>query len=85
MTAPYHDYERTRPIKNEEPVNKGGVIYVTLGGGGSQLYIQTYQEDWMYKFAAVYHFAHFKINRRTLTLNVYNIKNSLVDTLTLTK
>ena len=40
-----HDYERTLPIKDGLPDEAAGIIYVTLGGGGNQLYIQRRNED----------------------------------------
>lgn len=80
-----HNYERTHPIKNGMPTGPGGVIYVTLGGGGRPLYIQRTHSDWSAKFLAVYHFANIKILNNSLSMKVYDKTGKVIDTLNLLK
>ncbi|MDD5207997.1 MAG: metallophosphoesterase [Elusimicrobiales bacterium] len=80
-----HDYERTLPVKEGLPDETGGIIYITLGGGGNQLYIQRRNEDWSAKFLPVYHFAVFSVNEKNLKMAVYNKAGEQVDTLEIQK
>jgi len=80
-----HDYERTLPIKDGLPDEAAGIIYITLGGGGNQLYIQRRNEDWSAKFLPVYHFAILDIKEKTLKMSVYNKAGEEVDTLEMQK
>lgn len=80
-----HDYERTLPIKDGLPDEAAGIIYITLGGGGNQLYIQRRNEDWSAKFLPVYHFAIFDVKEKNLKMSVYNKAGEEVDTLELQK
>ncbi len=80
-----HDYERTLPIKEGLPDEASGIIYLTLGGGGNQLYIQRRNEDWSAKFLPVYHFAFFDIKDKYLKMSVYNKAGEEVDTLEMQK
>lgn len=80
-----HNYERTLPIKEGLPDQEGGIVYVTLGGGGSPLYIQRRNEDWSAKFLPVYHFAFFEVRERNLKMTVYDKAGEAVDTLEIQK
>lgn len=79
-----HNYERTLPIKENSPV-EGGIIYVTLGGGGSPLYIQRRNEDWSAKFLPAFHFAIFDVKEKALSMTVYDKAGEILDTLDLQK
>jgi predicted MPP superfamily phosphohydrolase len=79
-----HNYERTLPVKEGMP-DQQGITYVTLGGGGSQLYIQRGNEDWSAKFLPVYHFAFFEVAESALKMTVYDKAGDIVDTLDLQK
>ena len=80
-----HDYERTLPIKDGLPDETAGITYITLGGGGNQLYIQRRNEDWSAKFLPVYHFAILDVKEKNLKMSVYNKAGEEVDTLELQK
>ncbi|MCM2267449.1 MAG: metallophosphoesterase [Elusimicrobiales bacterium] len=80
-----HNYERTMPVKEGVPDEAGGIIYLTLGGGGSTIYIQRRNEDWSEKFLPTYHYAAFEVKERSLILNVYNKDGETLDTLQLQK
>ncbi|MDD2804616.1 MAG: metallophosphoesterase [Elusimicrobiales bacterium] len=80
-----HNYERTLPIKDGLADPEGGITYVTLGGGGSPLYIQRRNEEWSAKFLPVYHFAIFDVKDKALKMTVYDKAGEVVDTLELQK
>jgi len=73
------------PVKEGVPDEAGGVVYVTLGGGGSTLYIQRRNEDWSEKFLPTYHFAAFDVKEKALTMTVYNKDGEVIDTFELQK
>jgi N-acetylneuraminic acid mutarotase len=80
-----HDYERTVPLKNGQQDEENGVVYVTLGGGGSTLYIQRTNEPWSEKFLPTYHFASVKVDDSTFDMTVYNKDGDVIDTLEIEK
>ena len=80
-----HNYERTTPVKNGLPDEEDGIVYVTLGGGGSTLYIQRRNEAWSEKFLPVYHFAFLEVNDKSLNMSVYNKAGEVIDTLEIQK
>lgn len=80
-----HNYERTMPIKEGMPDEAGGIVYLTLGGGGSTPYIQRRNEDWSEKFLPAYHYAGFEVKEKSLTMTVYNKDGEVLDTFQLQK
>ncbi|MDO9100318.1 MAG: metallophosphoesterase, partial [Caldisericota bacterium] len=80
-----HDYERTAPLKEGLPDEETGIVYVTLGGGGSTLYIQRRNEEWSEKFLPVYHFAVLDVKDKLLNMSVYNKTGEVIDTFELQK
>jgi predicted phosphodiesterase len=80
-----HNYERTMPVKEGLPDEAGGIIYVTLGGGGSTLYIQRRNADWSEKFLPTYHYAFLEVKDRVLNMSVYNKDGDVLDTLSVQK
>lgn len=74
-----HNYERTLPIKQGMIELAEGIPYVTLGGGGSPLYIQRRNEEWSAKFLPVYHFAVFDVKENHLSMKVYDRVGDIVD------
>lgn len=80
-----HDYERTAPVKEGLPDEENGIVYVTLGGGGSTLYIQRRNEDWSEKFLPVYHFAVVDVKEKKLNMSVYNKAGEAIDSFELQK
>jgi predicted MPP superfamily phosphohydrolase len=80
-----HDYERTKPMKDGLVDDRKGIIYVTLGGGGSPLYFQRNNDDWSEKFLPVYHFAHIEIKDSNFKMTVYDKDAKIIDTLEMQK
>ncbi|OGS12735.1 MAG: hypothetical protein A2234_00390 [Elusimicrobia bacterium RIFOXYA2_FULL_58_8] len=74
-----HNYERTKPVKQGLPDENEGIVYLTLGGGGRILYSQRSSEDWSDKFLPVYHFGHFEVNDKNLSMTVYDKAGAIVD------
>jgi len=80
-----HDYERTVPVKEGRPDENDGIIYVTLGGGGSTIYVQRRNADWSEKFLATYNFAAIEIHDTAFKMSVYNKDGDVIDTLEIQK
>ena len=80
-----HNYERTKPIKDGLADDAEGIIYITLGGGGSPLYFQRTQADWSEKFIPVYHFAYIEVKDSNLKMTVYDKDGKTIDTLEIQK
>jgi hypothetical protein len=73
-----HLYERTRPI--------GGVIYVTTGTGGAELYARTATNAFTLAFANDRHgYTHVELSGRTLRLRQMDTAGRGYDALALTK
>jgi hypothetical protein len=73
-----HFYERTRPI--------GGVIYVTTGAGGAELYARTATNAFTLAFANDRHgYTHVELSGRTLLLRQMDTAGRGYDALALTK
>lgn len=80
-----HDYERTVPVKEGEPDEAEGIVYVTLAGGGSTLYIQRRNEPWSEKFLPTYHFAFIEVKDKDFSMTVYNKDGEVIDSLEIQK
>ena len=80
-----HDYERTKPLKGGVADDQEGIIYITLGGGGSPLYFQRNNDDWSEKFLPVYHFAYLEVKESNLIMTVYDKDAKVIDTLEIQK
>ncbi len=80
-----HDYERTKPIQDGLANDQKGIIYITLGGGGSPLYFQRNNDDWSEKFLPVYHFAYLEVKGSNLKMTVYDKDAKVIDTLEMQK
>ncbi len=80
-----HNYERTFPIKNGITSPSEGVTYVTVGGGGSPLYIQRSHPEWSEKFISAYSFAYVEIDGKYLSMTAYNRQMQAIDTLQIRK
>ena len=73
-----HLYERTRPI--------GGVVYVTTGAGGAQLYARTYTNAFTEVFVNDRHsYTWLEIRGRNLQLRQMDTEGRTIDTLAITK
>ncbi len=80
-----HDYERTAPVKEGMADEANGIVYVTLGGGGSTLYIQRRNEAWSEKFLPVYNFAFLEVNDKKISMSAYNKEGEVIDTMDIEK
>jgi predicted phosphodiesterase len=80
-----HDYERTVPLNMGQPDEAEGIVYLTLGGGGSTPYIQRRNADWSEKFLPTYHFAVVQVADKALTMSVYDKDGEVIDTLEIQK
>lgn len=76
------DYERTFPMRKDEP-NPRGVTYVTLGGGGATPTRRASTHPSTARFVSAYHYADIKIVDRKLSMKVFNEKGKQIDKLDL--
>ncbi len=72
------NYERTFPMLEDEP-NQRGVTYITLGGGGATPTKRMSSHRSTARFVAGYHFAEVKIVDRKLTIHVFNDQGKQID------
>jgi len=73
-----HLYERTKPI--------GGVVYVTTGAGGAELYERVHRNPFTLAFVNDRHsYTHVEVRGRTLLLRQTDTDGRVIDTLTITK
>jgi len=79
------NYERTHQIRDGEKVERGGIIYVTLGGGGRDLGEQAKNRNWSDVFKSKHHFAHINITGRRFKMQVYSINGDIIDELEITR
>jgi len=75
------NYERTRQINaGGEDDLAGGIVYITLGGGGQPLEDQAVADaPWSAKFIKAYSFAVFDIKDNVLDMNVYDSGGNVID------
>jgi hypothetical protein len=73
-----HLYERTRPI--------GGVVYVTTGAGGAELYPRTTRNTFTEAFVNDRHsYTYVEVRERTMLLRQTDTNGQTIDALTITK
>jgi Calcineurin-like phosphoesterase len=73
-----HLYERTRPI--------GGVVYVTTGAGGAELYERQHTNAFTLAFANDRHsYTHVEVRGRTLLLRQTDTEGQTIDALAISK
>ncbi len=72
------NYERTFPMLQDEP-NQRGVTYMTLGGGGATPTKRMGSHRSTARFVAGHHFAEIKIVDRKMTVNVFNDQGKQID------
>ena len=80
-----HNYERTMPVREGLSDEAAGIVYITLGGGGSTLYMQRRNEPWSEKFLPTYHFAFIEIKDQDFSMSVYNKDGEVIDSLEIQK
>jgi hypothetical protein len=73
------NYERTHQIKDGKKVERGGVIYITLGGGGRPLGRQNKDKQWSNVFKDKHHFARVEVRGRKFTMTVYDLDEKTID------
>lgn len=73
------NYERTYQIRDGEKVERGGIIYITLGGGGKPLGKRRKNEKWSKVFKDEHHFALVQVRARKLTMIVYDTDEKPID------
>jgi len=78
-------YERSYPLA-EDAVTEGGIVYITLGGGGRPVSAPPGEAaEWSEKFLAEPHFAEGRLNGRLFTLMVYGRDGTVLDIFRLEK
>lgn len=78
-------YERTSALV-EDAVTEGGIVYMTLGGGGRVMAAPREETaEWSEKFLAAPHFAEGRVNGRLLTLMIYAKDGTVLDILRIEK
>ncbi len=78
-------YERSYPL-TEDAVAEGGIVYITLGGGGRPVSAPLEETgEWSEKFLAEPHFAEGRVNGRLFTLMVYGRDGTVLDIFRLEK
>jgi len=80
-----HAYERSYPLRNNKIDEENGVVYITTGGGGASLSKCEEGNWWTAKFAYAHHYCIMKINKGNLEMQVYDINNKGIDTLSIKK
>lgn len=81
-----HLYERTWPIRSEKVDRNNGVVYITTGGGGSDLEEFSPARSWFTaKVLRNWHYCLVNIHDNTFRLTAYDIDGKLFDVLDLTK
>lgn len=86
FTGHVHVYERTWPIKAGKVEQKGGVVYVTTGGGGGRLenFAPT-PAFFKQEFRSDYHFCHVNLHRGSFALKAFDHEGRLFDQFALSK
>lgn len=80
-----HNYERTRPIRNNEVVAPGaGTIYTVVAGVGAPLY-DSGAQWWTEISESVPSYAIIRVTADTLEFTAYRLDGTVIDTLTLEK
>ncbi|WP_193210667.1 metallophosphoesterase [Luteolibacter marinus] len=81
-----HSYERTWPIRDGRPVEKGGSIYMVTGGAGGPLELAgPYRPGFQRHVKHGHHFCYVTVNGGELSIQAYDLEGRMFDQLTLTK
>jgi predicted phosphodiesterase len=85
-TGHIHTYERTWPMRNGKPTERGGTLYMVTGGGGGGL---ENPGPFRTAFSNVvhrdHHYAMVHVNGKHIETRVYDVEGQLFDTFTLDK
>lgn len=81
-----HDYQRSRPIRNNQVVDKDeGTVYVVAGGGGGRRTFRGTGADWFTAYSQqVYSYVRVKVDHYTMRLEAVNIDGQVFDRYELT-
>jgi 3',5'-cyclic AMP phosphodiesterase CpdA len=81
-----HSYERSWPLVDDKPVERGGTIYLVTGGGGGGLEtagpIKPYFQNTV---KHGHHYCRVGVNGRTLEFKAFDFEGRLFDTLSIEK
>jgi hypothetical protein len=81
-----HSYERSWPLVDDKPVDRGGTIYLVTGGGGGGLEtagpIKPYFQNTV---KHGHHYCRVGVNGRTLEFKAFDLEGRLFDTLKIEK
>jgi predicted phosphodiesterase len=81
-----HSYERSWPLVDDKPVERGGTIYLVTGGGGGGLEtagpIKPYFQN---NVKHGHHYCLVAVNGRTLEFKAFDFEGRLFDTLSIEK
>lgn len=78
-----HSYQRTFPLRNGAPVETGGTVYVTTGGGGGVLHnIEPGKLHAIGK--SVHHYIRAEVRGARMTLAVIGTEGETIDSVTVT-
>jgi regulation of enolase protein 1 (concanavalin A-like superfamily) len=83
LSAHEHDYERTVPLRADQP-DETGTVYVVSGGGGAPLYPSAYAA-WTAHSASVHHYVRGTATECTLRLEAVDTAGVAFDGVTLTR
>src|SRR5438552_9622555 len=85
LAAHEHNYERTKPLRNNQVVSAGqGTVYVTTGGGGQELYTVG-TSSFTAHSESVHHFTRVAVNGGNLLAQMVRVDGSIGDEFTLVK
>ena len=79
-----HTYERTKPMFQGKPVNKGGVTHIVTGGAGAPLYTAK-GAFFTASVKAFYHFVEVNVAGGQMKLDTLGLDGKVFDTLTISK
>jgi len=78
-----HNYQRTHAVRQEVVVPDGeGIVYITTGGGGAELYPPQGREQAAFQ-QACHHFLDAELKDREITVRAVRIDGQVVDAVTL--
>lgn len=80
-----HNYERSYPLRDGK-TTKDGIVYITTGGGGAHLSEFTGEPpSWTVYRNNIFHYCIVKIKGKEFRMEVYDLDDRLIDSLTLKK
>jgi uncharacterized protein (TIGR03437 family) len=78
-----HSYQQSRPLRGGQIVGPGnGVVYITSGGGGAQLY-SVYPRPWLAFGESAHHYIRAQVRGPQMILHVFRVDGQEIDTVKL--